>query len=68
MGESFQDYSQIQDFEKSKAVFFWHETRNMTFFIGLSNVFQGSHRLENYLNRQNCLEKSLKIKFAFKST
>ena len=29
---------------------------------------QGSHRLEKYLNIQNCLEKSLKIKFALKST
>ena len=29
---------------------------------------QGSHRLEKYLNIQACLEKSLKIKFALKST
>ena len=29
---------------------------------------QGSHRLEKYLNIQDCLEKSLKIKFALKST
>ena len=29
---------------------------------------QGSHRLEKYLNIQGCLEKSLKIKFALKST
>ena len=29
---------------------------------------QGSHRLENYLNIENCLEKSLKIKFALEST
>ena len=28
---------------------------------------QGSHRLEKYLNIQDCLEKSLKIKFALKS-
>ena len=27
----------------------------------------GSHRLENYLNIQDCLEKSLEIKFALKS-
>ena len=29
---------------------------------------RGSHRLEKYLNIQDCLEKSLKIKFAQKST
>ena len=29
---------------------------------------QGSHRLKKYLNIQDCLEKSLKIKYALKST
>ena len=29
---------------------------------------QGSQRVEKYLNIQDCLEKSLKIKFALKST
>ena len=29
---------------------------------------QGLHRLEKYLNIQDCLEKSLKIKFVLKST
>ena len=29
---------------------------------------QASYRLEKYLNIQECLEKSLKIKFALKST
>ena len=29
---------------------------------------QDSHRLEKYLNIQDCLEKSLKLKFALKST
>ena len=29
---------------------------------------QGSHRLEKYLNIQVCLEKSLIVKFALKST
>ena len=29
-------------------------------------LLQGLHRLEKYLNIQDCLEKSLKIKFAFK--
>ena len=33
-----------------------------------SVINQGSHRLEKYLNIQNCLEQSLKIKFALKST
>ena len=31
-------------------------------------VLQGSHRLEKYFNIQECLEKSLKIKFALKNT
>ena len=31
-------------------------------------LFQGSHRLEKYLNLEGFLEKSLKIKSAFKST
>ena len=31
-------------------------------------LIQGSHMLEKYLNIQDCLEKSLKIKFALKST
>ena len=34
----------------------------------LKGDFQGSHRLEQYLNIQDCIEKSLKIKFALKST
>ena len=31
-------------------------------------LFQGSHRLEKYLNLEGFLEKSLKIKSALKST
>ena len=31
-------------------------------------VYQGSHRLEKYLNLEGFLEKSLKIKSALKST
>ena len=34
----------------------------------MCTVKQGSHRLEKYLNIQDCLEKSSKIKFALKST
>ena len=30
-------------------------------------LYQGLHRLEKYMNIQDCLEKSLKIKFALKS-
>ena len=30
--------------------------------------YQGSHSFEKYLNIQDCLEKSSKIKFALKST
>ena len=39
-------------------------------FIKSANIImsQGSHRLEKYLNIQDCLEKSLKIKFVLKST
>ena len=32
------------------------------------HIFQGSHRLEKYLNLDGFLEKSLKIKSALKST
>ena len=34
-------------------------------YIGITGL-QGSHRLEKFLNIQDCLEKSLKIKFALK--
>ena len=33
-----------------------------------SGLYQGSHRLEKYLNSEGFLEKSLKIKYALKST
>ena len=33
-----------------------------------NEVFQGSHRLEKYLNLKGFLEKSLKIKSVLKST
>ena len=33
-----------------------------------AHSYQGSNRLEKYLNLQDYLEKSLKIKFALKST
>ena len=31
-------------------------------------MYQGSHRLEKYLNLEGFLEKSLKIRYALKST
>ena len=34
----------------------------------LNLLFQGSHRLETYLNLEGFLERSLKIKYALKST
>ena len=39
----------------------------MIFYMYFSQR-QGSHRLEKYLNLEGFLEKSLKIKFALKST
>ena len=36
--------------------------------MGVVKILQDSHRLEKYLNIQDCLEKSLHIKFALKST
>ena len=36
--------------------------------LRLLDGFEGLHRLEKYLNIQDCLEKSLKIIFALKST
>ena len=47
--------------EKPQKATFHQGSRNQ-------NQSQGSHRLEKYLNIQDCLEKSLKIKFALKST
>ena len=37
-------------------------------YLQTKKVTQGSHRLEKSLNIQDCLEKSLKIIFALKST
>ena len=38
------------------------------FLYKMTHYIQGSHRLKKYLNIHDCLEKSLKIKFALKST
>ena len=34
----------------------------------MPHILQGSHRLEKYLNLEGFFEKSLKIKYALKST
>ena len=41
---------------------------DQTSLIWLHIVHQGLHTLEKYLNIQDCLEKSLKIKFTLKIT
>ena len=37
-------------------------------FLNIRIPLQGSHRLEEYLNLEGFLEKSLKIKYAFENT
>ena len=51
----------------SKFEIFWIPGSNAVVCILRVNE-QGWHRLEKYLNIQDCLEKSLKIQFAMKST
>ena len=47
----------------------WEGVKSVTFRLPLRRAaYSGSHRLEKYFNKQDCLEKSLKIKFALKST
>ena len=47
----------------------WAVTRENLFFeVSDKVMLQGLHRLEKYLNIQDCLEKALKMKFALKST
>ena len=40
----------------------------LLFNLAILQSKQGPHRLEKYLNLESCLEKSLKIKYALKST
>ena len=47
---------------------FWAGKTHLSFLIYRDKLDQGSHTLEKYLNIQDCLEKSLKLKFALKST
>ena len=60
---------------KLAALFLHHQIGCNTVYVSKPTwgkapllVLQGSHRLEKYLNIQDCLEKSLKINFALKST
>ena len=41
---------------------------NKNFEHKMNIILQGSHRLEKYLNMKGFLEKSLKMKYALKST
>ena len=45
--------------QQAKVRFAWDGSYFCSYF--LENLFQGSHRLEKYLNIQECLEKFLKI-------
>ena len=65
----------VRDSNPSRSVKYKPKPEDLTWlYHGLfvngefREVKQGSHRLEKYLNIQECLEKSLKIKFALKST
>ena len=53
-----------------ESIIFRLAIREISIFLLVSVAIssQSSHRLEKYLNIQDCLEKSLKIKFALKST
>ena len=46
----------------------WQNNQTNLIWFGMVQCTQGLHRLEKYLNIQDCLEKSLKNKFALKST
>ena len=50
--------------EKSSGVCRGYKTIIRVYYF----MYQGSYRLEKYLNIQDCLVKSMKIKFALKST
>ena len=45
-----------------------HNVVGYTESLDCSIIIQGSHRLEKYLNLEDFLEMSLKIKYALKST
>ena len=48
-----------------------HASKTSMSLVGVAReeiFLKGLHRLEKYLNIQDCLEKSLKIKIALKST
>ena len=52
-----------EKFEYSYLLIVWGWRRDQQYVLN-----QGWHRLEKYLNIQDCLKKSLKIKFALEST
>ena len=59
--------------ERNKKLMFFFSYGNLSKIfnfntVNLTPTYQGSLRLEKYLNIQNCLEKSLNIKFALKKT
>ena len=48
-----------------------HASKTSMSLVGVARkvmFLKGSHRLEKYLNIQDCLEKSLKIKIVLKNT
>ena len=47
---------------------FWAGKTHLSLLIYRDKLEQGSHRLEKYLNIQDCLIKSLKMKFVLKNT
>ena len=53
--------------KSSNHLIIWYKRRNKHQLIKKFHI-QGSHRFEKYLNIQDCLEESLKIEFALKST
>ena len=60
-------------FKLHTQIFMLDEKKQLRLIIFVGYIFyvnlpQGLHRLEKYLNIQDCLGKSLKIKFTLKNT
>ena len=58
----------MDTYVSSWSVFVMAATESIIFGWIYGKCVQGWHSLEKYLNIQDCLEKSLKMKFALKST